>query len=385
MIPQRSGRIDFGRLSLNGDHLRFLDRARSGLLAKPKTDPWVQMCRYRNEIVGHRMKNKQIGVLLGGMGPEREISLRTGEAMYEALRSRGYQVRKVFVDTDIDRVLRQEPIDVAVIALHGTYGEDGCIQGMLEIMGIPYTGCGVLPSALAMDKLKSKEMFRLHNVPTPPYYVVHTQDLDDLEQIHGSFGFPCFVKPRRGGSSVGAGPAESFSTLSERCHEAVRFDQSVLVERLITGREVAVGVLDGQALGAIEIEPTAGFYDYKSKYQSGQSVYHFPARLSPTRYQGVLNLAQRAVQCLGATGATRVDMLVTPSENEYVLEVNTLPGMTPTSLLPKIAEGAGYDFADLCEAIVGQARLHFGDRLATGPQGDRPDLPGSRVPLSPAE
>jgi D-alanine-D-alanine ligase len=336
-------------------------------------------------MVDHPMKDKQIGVLLGGMGAEREISLRTGEAMYEALRGRGYQVRKVFVDADIDRVLRQEPIDVALIALHGTYGEDGCIQGMLEIMGIPYTGCGVLPSALAMDKLKSKELFRLHNVPTPPYYVVNADELDHLERIHGSFGFPCFVKPRRGGSSVGAGPADSFAALSERCQEGIRFDESLLVERLITGREVAVGVLDGEALGAIEIEPTAGFYDYKSKYQSGQSVYHFPARLSPTRYQGVLNLAQRAVQCLGATGATRVDMLVTPNENEYVLEVNTLPGMTPTSLLPKIAAGAGYDFGDLCEAIVARARLHFGEGLRIGPKGERPELPGSQVPLCPAE
>ena len=341
--------------------------------------------RGENEIVDHRMKDKQIGVLLGGMGPEREISLRTGEAMFEALRSRGYQVRKLFVDADIDRVLRQEPIDLALIALHGTYGEDGCIQGMLEIMGIPYTGCGVLPSALAMDKLKSKELFRLYNVPTPPYYVVNASEIGQLEKIHGSFGFPCFVKPRRGGSSVGAGPADSFSALVERCQEAIRFDESLLVERLITGREVAVGVLDGAALGAIEIEPTGGFYDYKSKYQSGQSSYHFPARLSPTHYQGVLNLAQRAVQCLGATGATRVDMLVTPNENEYVLEVNTLPGMTPTSLLPKIAAGAGYDFGDLCEAIVERARLHLGEGLAFGPKDERADLSGSRVPLAPAE
>jgi D-alanine-D-alanine ligase len=310
------------------------------------------------------MRDKEIGILLGGLSAERDISLKTGEAIFEALKSRGYRVRKVFVDADIDRVLRQSRIDVAVIALHGTYGEDGCIQGLLETMGIPYTGSGVLASALAMDKLKSKELFRLYNVPTPPYYVVRRDDLRRLEEIHGTFGFPSFVKPRSGGSSVGAGPAHSLGELEQRCEDAARFDEWILVERLIRGREVAVGVLDGHALGAIEIEPKGGFYDYKSKYQKGQSEYHFPARLSPALYQGVCNLAERAVHALGATGATRVDLLVTPDENEYVLEVNTLPGMTPTSLLPKIAAGAGYDFGDLCEAILERASLHVGHGLS---------------------
>jgi D-alanine-D-alanine ligase len=208
-----------------------------------------------------------------------------------------------------------------------------------------------------MDKLKSKELFRLYNVPTPSYYMVPSSDLDRLEQIHSSFGFPSFVKPRSGGSSVGAGAAKNLAELKQCCEDAARFDEWILVERLIRGREVAVGLLDGNALGAIEIEPKGGFYDYKSKYQKGQSEYHFPARLSPTRYQGVLNLAERAVHAVGATGASRVDLLVTSDENEYVLEVNTLPGMTPTSLLPKIAAGAGYDFGDLCEAILERATL----------------------------
>lgn len=330
------------------------------------------------------MKDKVIGILLGGVSAEREISIKTGEAMYEALAGRGYDVRKVFVDADIDRVLRQSPIDVAVIGLHGTYGEDGCIQGLLETMGIPYTGSGVLPSALAMDKLKSKELFRLYNVPTPSYYVVPRDDLDRIEEIHSSFGFPSFVKPRSGGSSVGAGAAHSLAELEERCQDATRFDDWVLVERLVRGREVAVGLLDGNALGAIEIEPKAGFYDYKSKYQPGGSEYHFPARLSPTRYQGVLNLAERAVHCVGATGATRVDMLVTADENEYVLEVNTLPGLTPTSLLPKIAAGAGYDFGDLCEAILERAGLHVGAGLENRADSVSGDHSDSVAPL-PAE
>jgi D-alanine-D-alanine ligase len=303
------------------------------------------------------LAGKTIGVLLGGIGPEREISLKTGEAIATALESRGHEVVRVYVDRDIDRVLRQTPIDVAFIALHGTYGEDGCIQGMLEIMGIPYTGSNVLASALAMDKLKAKELFRLYNVPTPPYYCVDADELDKLEEMHGSFGFPVFVKPRRAGSSVGAGKANDMSELRARCEEATQYDRSVLVERFVAAMEITVGVLDGRALGAIEMVPKGQFFDYKSKYQKGQSEFHFPARLPPTRYKGVLTLAERAHRALGCSGATRVDMLVTEGENEYVLEVNTIPGMTPTSLLPQIAAGSGYDFAGLCEAILLRAAL----------------------------
>ncbi len=303
------------------------------------------------------LEGKTVGVLLGGIGPEREISLKTGEAIATALESRGHKVVRVYVDRDIDRVLRQTPIDVAFIALHGTYGEDGCVQGLLEIMGIPYTGSNVLASALAMDKLKAKELFRLYNVPTPPYYCVDAEDLDKLEELHGSFGFPVFVKPRRSGSSVGAGKASDMAELRQRCDEAAQYDRSVLVERFVAAKEIAVGVLDGRALGAVEIVPKGQFFDYKSKYQKGQSEFHFPARLPPTRYKGVLTLAERAHRALGCSGASRVDVLVTEGENEYVLEVNTIPGMTPTSLLPQIAAGSGYDFPGLCEAILMRAML----------------------------
>jgi len=303
------------------------------------------------------LTGKTIGVLLGGIGPEREISLKTGEAIATALESRGHEVVRVYVDRDIDRVLRQRPIDVAFIALHGTYGEDGCVQGLLEIMGIPYTGSNVLASALAMDKLKAKELFRLYNVPTPPYYCVDAEDLEKLEEMHGSFGFPVFVKPRRSGSSVGAGKANDMLELKLRCEEAAQYDRSVLVERFVAAKEIAVGVLDGRALGAVEIVPKGQFFDYKSKYQKGQSEFHFPARLPPTRYKGVLTLAERAHRALGCSGATRVDLLVTEGENEYVLEVNTIPGMTPTSLLPQIAAGSGYDFPGLCEAILLRSAL----------------------------
>jgi D-alanine-D-alanine ligase len=248
---------------------------------------------------------------------------------------------------------------VAFLALHGRHGEDGCIQGVLELARIPYTGSSVLASALAMDKLKAKELFRLHNVPTPPYYTVQgTDDLADLESIHGSFGFPVIVKPRGEGSSLGVTKACSLAELAAAIDLALELDETVIVERFVAGMEINVGILDGRVLGAIEIAPRNGIYDYEAKYTPGMTEYFMPARLPPTRYRGVCNLADRAARALGVTGAVRVDLLVTPGENEYVLEVNTLPGMTETSLLPKIAASAGYDFGRLCEAILDGARLH---------------------------
>lgn len=310
---------------------------------------------------------KRVGVLLGGISAERDVSLKSGEAIVEALRARGHDVVPIYVDRDIDRVLRATPIDVAFIALHGKYGEDGCVQGLLEMMGIPYTGSGVLASALAMDKLKAKELFRLHNVPTPPYYEVTAGMTNaELEERHGSFGFPVMVKPRREGSSIGVSRANNFDELRVSIDAALRHDDCALVERFVRGKEVQVGILNGRVLGAIEIVPKRSFYDYQAKYTKGMSEYFYPARLAPTRYQGVMRLAERAHHALGCSGATRVDMIVTEGENEYVLEVNTLPGMTPTSLLPKIASGCGIDFGTLCEEILNSARLSYGVPASKG-------------------
>jgi D-alanine-D-alanine ligase len=310
------------------------------------------------------------------MSAEREVSLRTGEGVARALESRGHDVVRIVPGPDsvgVDELVRAAEIDVAFIALHGRGGEDGCIQGMLELLGVPYTGSSVLSSALAMDKLKAKEMFRLHNVPTPPYYAATRADLAELdgesaqgaarsalEEVHGSFGFPCIVKPRGEGSSVGIARAADLAELERGIDAALAYDDSVLVERFVRGMEVTVGLLDGRVLGALEIAPKSGIYDYAAKYTPGATEYILPPRLAPTRARGILNLAERAARALGCTGACRVDLLVTEGENEYVLEVNTLPGMTPTSLLPKIAAAAGIDYAALCEAILASARLHSG-------------------------
>jgi len=309
------------------------------------------------------MKKRRVGVLMGGTSAEREISLKTGEGVARALESRGHEVVRVMLgesDEPVDLTLRDAAIDVAFIALHGRGGEDGCIQGMLELMGIPYTGSSVLGSALAMDKLKAKEMFRLHNIPTPPYYVATEADLAELEELHGSFGFPVIVKPRSEGSSVGLTKAADLRELRAGIQVALDHDNHALVERYIQATEVHVGILDGRVLGCIEVVPRSGLYDYTAKYTAGETEYILPPRIAATRARGVMNLAERAVRALGCTGAARVDLLVTEGENEYVLEVNTLPGMTSTSLLPKIADHAGIDYPSLCEMILEGATLHAG-------------------------
>jgi D-alanine-D-alanine ligase len=308
------------------------------------------------------MSYRKVGVIMGGTSSERQVSLASGEAVATALEEQGFETRSIVLGPGDDAlsILAGNDMDAAFLALHGKLGEDGCVQGLLELLGIPYTGSSVLSSALAMDKLKSKELFRLHNVPTPPYYVFDQAEhtAADIEEVHGSFGFPVVVKPRREGSSIGVSRASDMAELCEAIELALAFDSSVLVERFITAREVAVGILDGRVLGAIEIAPKSGIYDFAAKYTPGMTDYYMPARLQPARYRNVLNLAERAAEALDCSGAARVDLLVTEGQNEYVLEVNTLPGMTPTSLLPKIAGAAGFSFGELCSAILERACLH---------------------------
>jgi D-alanine-D-alanine ligase len=314
------------------------------------------------------MKSKRVGVLMGGVSAAREMSLRTGEGVAAALESRGHDVRALTWSPEgptLDEVLREALVDVVFVALHGR-GGDGCAQGLLEVLGLPYTGSGVLASALAMDKLKSKEMFRLHNLPTPPYYLAGAPDLDDIEDVHGTFGFPVIVKPRADRLSHGALRADGPHGLAAAIEQALVFDTSALVERHVKAMEVSVGILDGRVLGAVEVVAAAdGPRDLGSPdVPGGKRETISPPRLAPTRLRGVTNLAERAVRALGCSGACRVDLLVTEGENEYVLEVEPLPELTPVSLMPRIAEAAGIDYASLCEAILAGASVHAPLRLA---------------------
>jgi len=302
---------------------------------------------------------------MGGLSSERELSLRTGEAVHAALVDRGHDAVKVFVDSDLDLVLRAEHVDLAFLALHGRYGEDGCVQGLLELFGIPYTGSSVLSSALAMDKLKAKELFRLHNLSTPPYYV-HVRGEGSPGEQHGSFGFPSVVKPRAEGSSLGVRRVDEVDELESAVDDALRFDDHVLVERFVDGAEVHVAVLGGRPLGAVEVDRAGRMFDYAARHQAGLPLY-VPPRLSPERLRGALTLAMRAVRALECTGLCEVDIVVSERGNEHVLEVDTQPSLAPHALVPKIAHAAGYSFEELVEAVVDEARLHTARR----PSGTR--------------
>jgi len=310
------------------------------------------------------LQNRRVGVLMGGWGEEREISIKTGEAVAASLESRGHEVVRVFAGPGLDQTLRHSKIDVAFIALHGRMGEDGRVQGLLEVLGIPYTGSGTLASALAMNKGVAKKLFRQHNLATPTGYVISHSQLDQLDDLHLDLGFPCVVKPSNGGSSVGLSLVTTREQLKPAVVQACRYGGEALVERKIRGREVTVGVLADKVLGSCEMTFDAGTFDYATKYQGG-AKYHLPARLSATRLLNVEAMALAAVRALGVRSYARVDFICSDTANDVVLEVNTLPGMTKTSLMPKIAKAAGIAFDDLCERILADATL---DPVQVGPE-----------------
>jgi D-alanine-D-alanine ligase len=291
-----------------------------------------------------QLRSLKMGVLLGGLSSERDVSLRTGAAVVKALQSKGYDVRAIDVGRDVAVQLTKDPVDVAFIALHGRYGEDGCIQGLLESLFIPYTGSGVLSSAAAMDKVFTKRIFKQEGIPIADHVVLAkgaTVAAADLP-----FGFPCVVKPSREGSSVGVTIVHDASELAPALAEASKHAGEVLIERYVKGREINVAVLEGKALGAIEIRSSREFYDYTAKYTPGMTQYLYPAPLPPDLYATVCEVGAAAHRALGCEGASRADLIITDTDM-IVLEVNTLPGMTETSLLPKIAAGQGIDFPSL--------------------------------------
>lgn len=302
------------------------------------------------------MKSKRIGVLYGGLSAEREVSLKSGTAVHQALVAQGYNAVAIDVGRDLADVLRREKVEVAFIALHGRYGEDGCVQGVLELLQIPYTGSGVLASALAMHKLYSKQAFAASSILTAPFRCYRrgeTMSLSDLP-----FGLPLVIKPVQEGSSVGISIVREEAGLAAALDLAFRHDDEVLVEQYIKGQEVQVGILDDSSIGAIEIVPKNEFYDFEAKYTDGMAEHIFPARLEPALYEKAQRIGLAAHRALGCKGYSRVDLLVTAAGECYVLEVNTLPGMTALSLLPEIAaKGAGLSFEALVSRIIESASL----------------------------
>jgi D-alanine-D-alanine ligase len=304
-----------------------------------------------------RWSGKKVAVLYGGRSSEREVSLKTGAACAEALRSRGLDATLVDVGLDLPERLRALGADVAFLALHGRWGEDGCAQGLLESMGIPYTGSGVLASAMGMDKVVSKLLFRDRGLSITPYVVLAPSRAPAATVADLPFGLPAVVKPGAEGSSVGVHVVKEPGALPAALADAATFKGDVIVEQYVKGAEVNVAVLDGEALGAIEIVPSREFYDYVAKYTPGSTQYFFPARLPPAAMDRVLRDAVTAYAALGCAGAARVDFIVAPDGTCYVLEVNTLPGMTATSLVPKIAAGKGISFPEFCERLLDGAAL----------------------------
>ena len=287
-------------------------------------------------------KPHHISVLMGGPSAEREVSLRTGAACVVALREAGYDVSEVIVDDD--KFIVPDGTDLAFIALHGTFGEDGQVQDILNVRGIPFTGADATTSRITIDKEKTKEKFRQSGVPTPEGQLVRT-----LEEI--TIPLPVFIKPNSQGSSVGSRSASTREELSSAMADALKFDASVLVEQLINGRELTVGVLGDQVLPIIEIRPLDGFYDYTNKYTKGRTEYFCPAELPGELTGQIQNYALVAHRSVGNTIYSRVDFLL-ENNKPYCLEINTIPGMTATSLLPKAAAAVGITFPQLCRRIV---------------------------------
>ena len=303
------------------------------------------------------MKTKKIGVLMGGLSAEREVSLKSGAAVHRALLAQGYDAVAIDVGRNLAAVLVSEQIEAAFIALHGRYGEDGCVQGLLELMQIPYTGSAVLASALAMHKLYSKQTFTSTGILTAPFHHFVRGERVCLDGL--TFGLPLVVKPVQEGSSVGVSIVRQADKLEAAVELAFRYDTEILVEQYIKGQEVQVGILDNQPIGAIEIVPKNEFYDFEAKYTDGMAEHIFPARLEASLYDKALQVGRAAHRALGCSGYSRVDLLVTEEGGCFVLEVNTLPGMTALSLLPEIAaKGAGLPFESLVARIIEAATLH---------------------------
>ena len=317
----------------------------------------------------------KVAVLMGGLSKEREISFRSGKAVAGALAKKGHKVTEIDADAQVVDKLKEAKPEAAFIMLHGKFGEDGTIQGILEWMRIPYTGPSLLTSAICFDKLATKEYLAAkggvsRGIVTPEYEVYrHGEDINGwLKKF--KLGFPCVVKPNTEGSSIGISRVyegrggsrqttggQARTPLAKALEEALKFDRVVLAERMIEGREITVGVHRGCALPIVEVVPKSGFYDYEAKYTLGMTEYIVPAKLSDKTAKAAMQASEKIYRLFSCEGAVRIDYMLSKNEELFFLEVNTIPGMTETSLLPKAAVCAGLNFEDLCEEILEDARL----------------------------
>lgn len=301
-----------------------------------------------------QIKQQTIAVLYGGNSAERDVSLNSGKAIAQGLEKAGFTVLLMDTKEKPLTYLIEQNIKHVFIALHGRGGEDGCLQGALESLGITYTGSNVLGSALSMDKVRSKQIFKACGLATAPFDVVTKTDFDtlDVAKTLADLGGKVMVKPAHEGSSIGMAMADSTEKLHNALVEAFGFDGDVLLEAWIDGPEYTVAILGDEALPAIHMETPREFYDYEAKYQSTSTQYHCPCGLETAQEEHIKELALKAFKATGASGWGRVDIMQDAQGEWQLLEVNTVPGMTQTSLVPKAAKVQGLSFSDLVERIV---------------------------------
>lgn len=300
----------------------------------------------------------KIGVLMGGPSAERPISLKSGSAVYEVLKNSGLDAVNIDITTDdpaaVKSLLMSSRIDCAFIALHGKFGEDGQIQSILEDLKIPYTGSGVEASKRAMDKIVSQELFRDAGLVVPEYSVIEKSLFSSgrSEVKPPDFPLPWVVKPARQGSSIGLSVIDNVARMHTALDLAFETDDKVIVQKYVNGRELTVAILDDKPLPVIEITTTNRFFDYEAKYEKGFTEYIVPAKMDHDAGSAVQSAALTAHRALGCSGCSRVDIILDGSSLPYVLELNSIPGLTATSLLPKAAKCAGIDFAHLCVKLL---------------------------------
>lgn len=303
----------------------------------------------------------RIGVLMGGPSTEREISLKSGKAVFENLKQLGLDVVALDIRTadpeENIKFLKAHKIDCAFIALHGRFGEDGQVQEILDTLKIPYTGSGKLASRLAMDKIASRRILEVYGLAVPRYKVVHKLSYRSYLKSSNGFIFPAVVKPATHGSSIGLTIIDKKEDLENALETAFNFDEHALIEEYIGGREVTVGILDNRPLPVIEIVPRGRFFDYEAKYTAGLTDYIVPAKLEQSVARKIQSVALRVHQLLGCSGFSRADMILSEKNIPFVLELNTIPGFTRTSLFPKAARVLGIEFGQLCLELI---RLAYG-------------------------
>ena len=292
----------------------------------------------------------RVAVLMGGRAAERQISLKSGAAVLAALHARGIDAVAIDAAEDVMAQLQGGGFDRVFIALHGRGGEDGTMQGALEILGLPYTGSGVLGSALGMDKLRCKQLWQGIGLPTPRYARVDRRS--DFMALVRELGLPLIIKPAREGSSIGMSKVCDPAQLAHAVDQACEVDEVVLAEQWVSGDEYTVAILNGEALPVIRLETAAEFYDFEAKYESNETRYHCPCGLDEFAERNLQKIALDAFNAIGATGWGRVDVMIDQTGQVWLLEVNTVPGMTDHSLVPMAANAAGVDFEELVWRIL---------------------------------